>query len=347
MANPHSSYSGLAPLVGFVGSLTQHVVDILILAAVCWALFFVTGVVISSVRVINYRSILSLHAGLLIAYLLSIVPADLLLHSILGSVVFQISIKFIGKIVGPVFVLRKPVKVTENVAMVVLATISLIRQNSTTTMAYLYHIRAILVDLGLYTPQPYDMPTSITRYVNEELDQKLLLALFSLFVFVARFIDHLSFGPMAATHIVAYAICSITNFPLDVAADVLISTFVIITSFKIIFGIIGLFGLGGLARLVFLLIAACAFFEGPQLPKSLWGSRYWFYAWNDIMRDLHFLLVTAEAGISGIMLSIIRKDGYNTSMFYKSAALFAVIRAEIQVVFEQMLLTSQVHGENV
>lgn len=109
----------------FVESLIHRWVEVTILACILWAQFYITGIIIASVRLISYKNIAQLHAALLAAYLLSIAPADLLLRAILTSAVFQFSLKFIGEMVGAVFILRKPMKLNENHAIVVLATVSL------------------------------------------------------------------------------------------------------------------------------------------------------------------------------------------------------------------------------
>lgn len=95
-------------------------------ACFAWIYFYLFGIVLASVRIISYKNIAQLHGAVLAAYLLSIAPADMLLRSILASLLFQFTIKFIGEKVGSVFVLRKPLKLNENLALVVLATVSLI-----------------------------------------------------------------------------------------------------------------------------------------------------------------------------------------------------------------------------
>ncbi|PVH89115.1 hypothetical protein DL98DRAFT_647703 [Cadophora sp. DSE1049] len=120
------NWSAPAPQQSVHQELLRRCVQVICAGFFAWIDFYLVGIIIASVRMITYKNIAQLHGGLLAAYLLSIAPADMLLRSIIASLLFQFTIKFIGERVGSVFVLRKPLKLNENFALVTLATVSLV-----------------------------------------------------------------------------------------------------------------------------------------------------------------------------------------------------------------------------
>ncbi|KAH7399810.1 hypothetical protein BKA64DRAFT_641974 [Cadophora sp. MPI-SDFR-AT-0126] len=120
------NWSAAAPQGSVHQVLPRRCVQAICAGFLAWIDFYLIGIIIASVRMITYKNIAQLHGGLLAAYLLSIAPADMLLRSIMASLLFHFTIKFIGERVGSVFVLRKPLKLKENFALVVIATVSIV-----------------------------------------------------------------------------------------------------------------------------------------------------------------------------------------------------------------------------
>ncbi|PVH89114.1 hypothetical protein DL98DRAFT_579829 [Cadophora sp. DSE1049] len=163
----------------------------------------------------------------------------------------------------------------------------------------------------------------------------LFLSMFVLFNLVFRFIDKLQYLNVATIHLVAYALCSFTDCPLKVTADVLISTFFFITVFKLIFFVLGRIYMGELAKWIFIMAAACSFVAGPEQPGSE-GASDWVHVWNYGMGMVHKYLVTIGIGPTGIFVGFLKEGGYESPLFCKSALLFATIRGGIQAYYRQL-----------
>ncbi|KAH7351271.1 hypothetical protein BKA65DRAFT_476597 [Rhexocercosporidium sp. MPI-PUGE-AT-0058] len=179
-------------------------------------------------------------------------------------------------------------------------------------------------------------PNSSSEEHTSEQNLRIFLAVFVLFSLVFKYIDELPYANVATIHLVAYSACNFTSFPLDVAADVLISNFVIITIFKLIFQVLGFSNFGGLAKWTFILAAAYSFVIGSQQSSSQ-GKSYWVDRWNDAMGTFNNYSVTFGIGLAGILISFFTEDGYNSSLFRKSAVLFATIRAGIEAYYDHVI----------
>ncbi|CZT41692.1 uncharacterized protein RSE6_01460 [Rhynchosporium secalis] len=169
----------------------------------------------------------------------------------------------------------------------------------------------------------------------------IFLAIFALITVVFNFIEELPVITVSGIHILAYSICGFTDFPPNVAVDVLISSFVIIIVLKVFSSFVSLIPLGRLLRLLVFSAVAYIFVNGPRIGTHR-GESYWLDSLNTCLEALHMYSVSVGIALSGIFVSIFKKDGYNTSLFRRSAAVFAVIRAAIQTRVERMAAR---HGE--
>ena len=180
---------------------------------------------------------------------------------------------------------------------------------------------------------------------SKEETLALLLSMFVLFNLGLRFIDNLQYLIVATIHLVIYALCSFTDFPLRVAADVLISMFFIITAFKLIFFILNHVYLGELAKWVVITAAAYSFVAGPDERGSISErAPEWVYVWHQGIGTLHKYLVTIGIGLTGIFVGVLKDDGYESPLFRKSALLFATIGAGIQAHYRQLAAGPGGHG---
>ncbi|KAH6712681.1 hypothetical protein DL95DRAFT_409437 [Leptodontidium sp. 2 PMI_412] len=130
-------------------------------------------------------------------------------------------------------------------------------------------------------------------------------------------------------HILAYCLCDFTNFPLNVAADILISTFVITVFIKSVFHLLRSFNIGSFAKWILISAVACSFIAGPEKSAS-YGQSHWVDLWNDVMGVFHTHLMTISVGLVGIFASFFEEDRYDSPLFSMSAALFASTRAGVE-----------------
>ncbi|KAG4431741.1 hypothetical protein IFR05_012775 [Cadophora sp. M221] len=197
---------------------------------------------------------------------------------------------------------------------------------------------ALFKKLALPPQQPYNEQAPVQKLSS-------CLAIFVLFTLIFTLIDNISSVALISMHIIAYCFCDFKNFPTNVAADILISTFAIIISIRLIANMLRLFNVPLLAKWTLVLAVAHYFVVGPEKSSSdgqshwasLWnysssshGQSHWDGLWNDAMRTFHTQVASTFLGLVGIVASPAEEAGYDSAMFETSAALFVRIRAGVE-----------------